>query len=232
MKKVLSLSLYIASKPLTGRWFISKKGGQLYIKGLFTQIEAAKVILPGWDIWVYVGKNSISQEIKEEIKSKVDKMIEFDDSNDFYGTMTRFITISNKEVDYVYVKDVDSSITWQEKEALDRWIDSDKKFLICKVGAVNSRWPIMGQLWGSKGGSIDNMEEKVKEYLKKNGSHWWIDQEFLRDVVWPIAKEDCIQFGSDQDDRFGKNLPFPNLEKDKGVACGLTVISDKNICQS
>ena len=63
MKKVLSLSLYIASKKLTQRW-----NPELYIKGLFTQIKAAKVILPEWDIWVYVGKNSISKEMKEEIK--------------------------------------------------------------------------------------------------------------------------------------------------------------------
>jgi len=224
MKKVISLSIYLASKSLNGRWEAKK---ELYLKGLFTQIRTSKIIFPGWDIWVYVGKNSISNEIKEEIKSKVDKMIEFDDSNDYIGTMTRFYTISNPEIDYVYIKDVDSSITWKEKKAVDKWINSGKTFLICKVGEGNSKWPILGQLWGSKGGSIANMEEKVKEYLK-NGDHWWIDQEFLRDVVWPVAKQDCIQFGSDQDDRFGVNLPFPDLKEDKGVACGLTVISDKN----
>jgi len=151
-------------------------------------------------------------------------MIEFDDSNDYYGTMARFFPISDPEIDYVYVKDADSSITWKEKKAIDEWIKSGKGFLVCKV--KNEAWPIIAQLWGSKRGIIKNTKEKVEKFLKTNENRWCMDQEFLRDFVWPIAKSDCIRFGDK--DEWGKTLPFPDLKEDKGVACGLTVISDKN----
>jgi len=52
-------------------------------------------------------------------------------------------------------------------------------------------------------------EKEVKEYYKKNDKWWW-DQCFLRDVVWPIAKKDCLDFDSNKLKDWGtKMLDFP-----------------------
>ena len=45
-------------------------------------------------------------------------------------------------------------------------------------------------MWGCKGGSINNIETLFIDYISKsNVNDKYIDQYFLRDVIYPICKE-------------------------------------------
>jgi len=96
----------------------------------------------------------------------------------------------------------------KDKACIDEWIKSGKDWLTMRDAENHCKWPMIAQLWGCKGGLID-FEKEVKEYYKKNDKWWW-DQCFLRDVVWPIAKKDCLDFDSNKLKDWGtKMLDFP-----------------------
>lgn len=68
---------------------------------------------------------------------------------------------------------------------------------------------IAGGCLGIKCGSFDiNMKEEIDKYLLSNRLIKGSDQYFLRDVVWPIVKDDSLV----HDEFFsftGREVPFP-----------------------
>lgn len=226
--KVLCFSIYLATNRIHARSKIKKKD---YIKGLFNNLELAKVIYPDWEVWVYVGKNTIDQETKDKIKKEVDKVIEFDDTNSFVGMRVRFIPAGNKDIEYFCSKDVDSSLNWKEKAAVDAWIESGKDWLTMRDAPIHCNWPMIAQMWGCKGGLI-NFEEELNNYFnERNINSWHGDQEFLRDVIWPVAKENCLDFDSHKLKDWGtKMIDYPKHKDDKDYPhIGSSIIRNAHI---
>ena len=63
-------------------------------------------------------------------------------------------------------------------------------------------------MWGVRGDILANMEDMINEYTK--GDFWQVDQNFLREKVWPIVQDDYYS----HDEFFEKN-PFPTKRKPK-----------------
>jgi protein O-GlcNAc transferase len=193
MKKIISFSLW-GTNPI-------------YNIGAIRNAELAKDIYPEWICRYYVGK-SVPSEIIEKLNSFDNTEIIFMDTDgDWTGMFWRFYPASEDDVDVVIVRDCDSRINPREKEAVDEWLQSDKGFHIMRDHPWHNT-AILGGMWGSKKGVVTKMKNLIDLYVK--GDFWQVDQNFLRDIIFPIVKNNSLVH-----DEFFDKKPFPTKREPK-----------------
>lgn len=62
--------------------------------------------------------------------------------------------------------------------------------------------PIMAGMWGARHAILKNIKKMIDKYQK--GDFWQVDQNFLRDEVYPIVKHRSLVH-----DEFFEKRPFP-----------------------
>jgi hypothetical protein len=193
MKKIISFCLW-GTNPV-------------YNVGAIRNAEIATEIYHDWVCRYYVGK-STPKDIIEKLKSFDNtEIIEMDVDGDWTGMFWRFYPASENDVDVVIVRDCDSRLNQREKDAVDEWLNSDKEFHIMRDHPAHGT-EILGGMWGSKKGIIKNMKEMIDEYIK--GDFWQVDQNFLREKIYPIVKDNSFVH-----DEFFEYKPFPTKREPK-----------------
>ena len=124
-----------------------------------------------------------------------------EEQGDWTGMFWRFLAASDPEVEVLIVRDCDSRLWFREKEAVNEWLVSGKGFHIMRDNHQHNT-PILGGMWGARGGVLPAMRQLIEDYSK--GDFWQVDQNFLKDVVYPIVKDDALI----HDEFFEKNS-FP-----------------------
>jgi protein O-GlcNAc transferase len=157
----------------------------LYTVGTIRNSELMLEIFPEWEMWVY-HDDTVPSEILQILKKNNVKLIKSEDSG-FYRSMWRFYPCGHESVEYFISRDVDSRISLRDRESVYEWIDSGKDFHIIRDHPVGHSWVMNAGMWGSKGGVI-NITNMINQYI--NDPHnKYIDQIFLRDMVYPLTKE-------------------------------------------
>lgn len=188
LKKIISFSLW-GENPI-------------YNIGSIKNAELAKEIYPDWICRYYIGK-STPNEIITRLKNYDNcEVIEMEYLGDWTGMFWRFYPAGEEDVDVVIVRDCDSRLNMREKEAVDEWLNSDKGFHIMRDHPYHNT-QILGGMWGSKKGTTPNIKNQIDEYIK--GNFWQVDQNFLRDIIHPIVKNNSIVH-----DEFFDKKPFPS----------------------
>jgi len=154
-----------------------------------------------------VGKSTPLETIKKLKSFDNTKIIEMDDLGDWTGMFWRFYPASDEDVDVVIVRDCDSRIDVRERLAVDEWLNSDKGFHIMRDHPAHGT-AILGGMWGAKKGTISDMKNMIEFYVK--GNFWQVDQNFLKEVVYPI-----VQTNSFVHDEYFEHKPFPTVREYK-----------------
>mgnify|MGYP003632097429 CR=1 FL=1 len=172
-----------------------------YTLGALQNANLAKVVYPEWVCRFYVGQ-STSRIIVDMLREFDNvEIVEMEEQGDWTGMFWRFIAASDPNIEVLIVRDCDSRLWFREKEAVDEWLASDKDFHIMRDNQQHGV-PILGGMWGVRNKLLYNIEEMIKEYSK--GDFWQVDQNFLRDVVFPIVADQAFI----HDEFFGGN-PYP-----------------------
>lgn len=172
-----------------------------YTLGALQNVSLAKLVYPDWVCRFYVG-----QSTPEHI---VDLLFEFDnveiipmkEEGDWTGMFWRFEAAADPDVEVMLSRDCDSRLWFREKAAVDEWLASDKDFHIMRDNHQHGT-EILGGMWGVRGDLLHNMRDLIKDYSK--GDFWQVDQNFLRDKVYPLVKDHAIVH-----DEFFGGLPYP-----------------------
>lgn len=185
MKKIISFSL----------WGDNPK----YTIGAIENIKIAQKIYPDWICRFYVA-SSTPKNIIDELSSYANgEIITMTDDGNWTSMFWRFFACEDSDI--MISRDTDSRLSIREKLAVDEWISSEKNFHIMRDHPYHSV-PILGGMWGSKQKILKNIKELVSNY--NVGNFWQIDQNFLKDIIYPKIKNDC--FVHDE---------FFNFEKEK-----------------
>jgi hypothetical protein len=188
MKKIISFSLW-GDNPV-------------YNVGAIRNAELAKDIYPDWVCRYYYGTSTLESTIEKLKGFDNVELINMGVEGDWAGMFWRFYPASDNDVDVVIVRDCDSRLNQREKDAVDEWIKTDKGFHIMRDHPAHGT-EILGGMWGSKKGTINQMKQLIDEYIK--GNFWQVDQNFLREKIYPIVKLNCVVH-----DEFFEKKPFPN----------------------
>jgi len=184
MKKIISFSLW-GNNPT-------------YNIGAIRNAEDALKIYPDFECWFYVDKNTVPNETVEQlIKLPNTKIILKDeDIKNEYSTpmMWRFESIDDPEVEIMMSRDTDTRFTLREKLAVDEWLSSNKLFHIMR-DHPHHNFCILGGMFGTKKIPQFSNWMKIMKLYKKTEDRMY-DQDFLRDYIYPLIKDNCIVHAS------------------------------------
>ena len=176
-----------------------------YTLGAIRNAELAKIIYPSWVCRYYVS-SCVSDDIIKKLESFDNtEIIKMGVVGDWTGMFWRFCAASDDGVEVMISRDTDSRLTVRESHAVKEWLESDKNFHIMRDHPYH-RTEILGGMWGVRSGKLPNMEAMIKTYVK--GDFWQVDQNFLREKVWPIIKDDVYTHDEYFGNVFGNTNPY------------------------
>lgn len=152
-----------------------------YCVGAIRNAELTRKIYPGWLPRFYIGQ-SVPEEIVKELRQHTDQIVLMDEPGNWAGMFWRFYPASEDDVDVFISRDCDSRLSRREAEAVQEWIDSPMLIHVIRDHPEHST-PIMGGVWGAKRHALPNLKDQIEEYVR--GDFWQVDQNFLREIVWP-----------------------------------------------
>ena len=191
MKKIISFSL----------WGDSSK----YTIGAIKNANLTNEIYPGWISRFYCGKSVPENIIDQLIEINNTEIVRMDDLGDWTGMFWRFIPASESNIEVMLSRDCDSILNLREKSAVDEWMKSYFSFSIMRDHPYHTA-EILGGMWGVKFPKLRKMKKLIEEYTK--GNFWQVDQNFLREKIYPLIVNDCVVH--DEFFRYNKNArPFP-----------------------
>lgn len=197
MKRVISFSLW-GNNPT-------------YTIGSIKNADLALHYYPDFECWFYIHKDSVPDEIIEQlvIKPNVKIIFKTGNLNDQKPMTWRFESIDDPEVEINMSRDTDTRILLREKLAADEWIESGKMFHIMRDHPhhMNKQYPIMAGMFGTR--KIKSVRDWRSRINKQKIKDRYDDQRFLNETIYPLIKKDCLIHSS-----FGKLfneevMPFP-----------------------
>ena len=191
MKRIISYSL----------WGDSPR----YTIGAIKNAKLAKEVYPDWICRFYVGKNTPLDIINELKSFDNTEVIEMGIDGDWTGMFWRFYPAGEEDVHVMLSRDVDSRLCKREVAAVDEWLASDKDFHIMRDHPYHNTL-ILGGMWGVRGDILSGIKKLIDNYIK--GDFWQVDQNFLREKIYPIIKDDYFYH-----DEFFEINPFPVKRK-------------------
>lgn len=154
-----------------------------YTIGAIKNAELAKTFYPGWVCRFYYG-TSVPKKIIDELKTFDNtELIEMNESGNWSGMFWRFFACEDSDI--MLSRDTDSRLSLREKLAVDEWLNSKKDFHIMRDHPFHNT-VILGGMWGVRNGLLKNIKNMIDEYQK--GNFWQVDQNFLREKVYPIVE--------------------------------------------
>lgn len=177
-----------------------------YTLGALQNASLAKMVYPDWRCRFYVGKSTPEYIVKLLQEFNNVDVVLMDEQGDWTGMFWRFEAASDPDIEILIVRDCDSRLWFREETAVDEWLESKKGFHIMRDNHQHAT-PILGGMWGAKSGVFPDMKRLIEDYTK--GDFWQVDQNFLKDVVYPIVKDNALVH-----DPFFENKPFP-YERDE-----------------
>ena len=196
-----------------------------YTLGAIRNAELAKLIYPDWLCRFYVGTSVPSDIINSLDSLDNTEIISMGVGGDWTGMFWRFSAAADKDVDVMLSRDTDSRLTLREKYAVDEWLDSEFDFHIMRDHPYHST-EILGGMWGVRGSILNNINNLIEEYVK--GDFWQVDQNFLRERIWPLIKENSFIHDEFFSHIFGSSHPY-KFERDPKHFIGQAYDGDDKI---
>lgn len=176
-----------------------------YTKGAIRNAELAKLIYPDWICRFYVGTNT-PKDIVDKLRSFENvEIVDMGIEGNWTGMFWRFSAAADKDVDVMLSRDTDSRLTLREKYAVDEWLDSEFDFHIMRDHPYHST-EILGGMWGVKCDVLTNINELISDYVK--GDFWQVDQNFLREKIWPLVKQNSFTHDEFFSHVYGPSKPY------------------------
>ena len=195
MKKVISFSLW-GDNPT-------------YNIGAIKNAELAKVFYPDFECWFYIHQESVPEEtikkLQEFDNSKI--ILKTGDLNKIKPMMWRFEAIDDEDVEIMMSRDTDTRFLLREKLAVDEWLSSNKLFHIMR-DHPHHNFCILGGMFGTK--KIKQLPnwKYIMNSFNQTG-HRMYDQDFLRDYIYPLIKNNStIHASFHKKEPHAKNFPI------------------------
>jgi hypothetical protein len=171
-----------------------------YTIGAVKNAELAQEIYPDWICRFYVGL-SVPPQIIDQLKNfKNVELVHMEEEGDWTGMFWRFLAAEDGDV-IMISRDTDSRLNLREKKAVDEWLASGQDFHIMRDHPYH-KTEILGGMWGCRRGILEGIGGMMDNY--KKGDFWQVDQNFLREKIYPLVKDRSFVH-----DEFFESRPFP-----------------------
>jgi tetratricopeptide (TPR) repeat protein len=171
-------------------------------------------LYPGWRARFYVDA-SVPAEIVQALRDYGARVIEVEaDARTHLKLFWRFLASDDLGVERFLCRDCDAVVNEREAAAVSEWIESGRRFHVMRDHPEHAEL-IMAGMWGGVAGLLPSLTQQAVEYYETHEPKWrWVDQDFLRDCVWPLIRKDCLVHDSvysmgDDCRAFPAHVPIP-----------------------
>lgn len=164
--------------------------GAKYCDGAVANAEAAPSIYPGWTCRFYADE-TVPVAVRGKLAGLGAQVQMMKRTNPFDGLFWRFLPMNDGHTRHFLVRDADSVINTRERTAVDEWLASGKAFHVMRDWWTHTEVMLAG-LWGGVGGVLPPLAELLKNFKSPGLANWHLDQWFLRQMVWPTARQSCL----------------------------------------
>lgn len=189
----------------------------LYKKHIEQNLEAAAIIYPDW-LTVILIDETVPYYVIKDIHENYYNIIFYGNSQGYINqnkwgySLARFCVdfafknlslvpkvsdrFRGQELERYIVRDLDSRLSLKEKYAVDEWEESGRSIHTMRDNIAHDL-PMCAGMWGATGKSLSGLEVCIRKYIEMKGTPYkGMDQEFLREVVWPIYYSDSFAHDS------------------------------------
>lgn len=184
----------------------------MYCVGAIRNAELAKKIFPKWKCVFYVDDRvpSLTKTTLETIGAVVRPGHSKIKNQMFW----RFLIADDPEVERFIVRDPDSRLSQREFNAVSAWVNSGLKFHSMRDHPAHTL-PLGGGLWGAVKGACPPIEKSITESKLATKAYeretaYGLDQTFLTNWIYPVAKKSWMQHDSCRRNIYPDALPFPD----------------------
>lgn len=153
-------------------------------------------VYPHWTCRFYID-DSVPLSVVDRLVEAGAQVVSVDEQvQGWPGPMWRFLALRDKSLHRVMFRDADSVISTRESEAVEEWLHSDCRFHCMRDSATHTELMLAG-LWGVVGGALPPLEKLADKFFSVQvESQHFADQHFLRQYVWPYARQSLLQHDS------------------------------------
>lgn len=137
------------------------------------------------------------------------------------STFWRFLALTDPTVTRVICRDTDARLSNRDKAAVEEWITSGYYFHMMHDHPYHGGHPVLAGMFGSVNGLLN--PKLIQRWFQKDQDvaianetgppsyHWWADQDWLKETVWPLVANYTLSHSSFSCGKFGeaKTLGFP-----------------------
>jgi len=177
-----------------------------YCAGAVENARLARDIYPDWQCRFYCDDSVPSATIGSLLALGAEIVMMPRQTHLHEGLFWRFHACWDPAIDRYLVRDADSLLNVRERLAVDEWIAGRKHFHILRDFYTHTDLILAG-LWGGVRGALPDLAEAIARFLARPDLPRTSDQNFLREVIWPIARQSYLL----HDSHFTvlKAVPFP-----------------------
>jgi hypothetical protein len=166
-----------------------------YTAGAVRNAEMVHEIYPGWHCRFYCDSTVAEDTIGRLIALGADVMVMPPQAEMFEGLFWRFRVASDPDIDRFLIRDADSIVNVRERAGVDEWLASDRHFHVMRDFATHTD-PMLAGLWGGVRGALPDLTRRAQKYVSDIAKTANCDQKFLREVVWPVARQSYMAHDS------------------------------------
>ncbi|AZC96437.1 tetratricopeptide repeat protein [Pseudomonas chlororaphis] len=154
------------------------------------------MIYPHWTCRFYID-DSVPSSVVERLVAAGAQVIQVDEqAHGWPGPMWRFLALQDEHLHRVLFRDADSVISTREADAVEEWLHSDCRFHGMRDCGTHTELMLAG-LWGVVAGALPPLEQLTQSFFSAGvESQHFADQYFLRQCVWPYARQSLLQHDS------------------------------------
>ncbi len=161
-----------------------------YLEGAIRCASEMCIYYPGWDLQITYDE-TVPDDALDRLKSEGAIMVmATPEQKRLFGGLWRFDISLDPTVKRFVCRDADSRFSERETESVHGWIESGKSFHVIRDDIWHCELILAG-MWGGIGGVLPDIRP-VALYLYGDSIRKWDDQDFLRDIVWPMIIDDCL----------------------------------------
>ncbi len=159
-----------------------------YVDGALANATHAQVIYPAWTCRFYCD-DTVPEPVRRALRDLGAQVQMMEPQKTlFEGLFWRFLVMDDPSVSHFLVRDCDAVINVKERVAVDQWLESGKWFHLMRDWYSHTDL-VMAGMWGGVRGVIPSVQQVINEWRSGNIRTRTLDQEFLREVIWPLARE-------------------------------------------
>lgn len=177
-----------------------------YSAGAVANAEICTEFYPGWICRFYVGRSVNQSDRRSLVAVENAEVIDMDRSEDWSALFWRYLSVTDPEVEVHLFRDADSRLCRREAAAVKEWLESGKRFHIMRDHPQH--WiEILAGMWGCNRCGAEQVRELLPNPLWN--SQPYVDQWWLRDVVYPVARQSALVHDSIGHIAGEPHQPFP-----------------------